>query len=199
MILHRRKRVLGFFSPLEPSRPILLAAAILAGISMTTRAEIASPSGNQTTNESAPQARPPAERVITFDNAKGTATLEFRENLRQRQCVATVTPDVFTLAPGETAQIRIDARDSQPSGCLGEPKHVMWTVASLDAARSPLSYQVLFSVEPKMDDEGRVRIASTRFSRPGTPYAAICGSHACLDEWVPLSGSNSTVFLYHRE
>ncbi|MGG1944158.1 hypothetical protein AB1286_05030 [Trinickia sp. NRRL B-1857] len=177
MISRKRHRFIGFPSSLKIRWSMALVAAIFAGSSIASQL---------------------SERVIKFDNSRGTETLEFREHLRQRQCVATVEPDFFTVAPGETAEVRMDVRDSQSSGCLGEPKHVLWDVASPEQAGRPIVYKVLFSVEPKMDGDGRVRIASTKLSRPGTPYAATCGDHACLDEWVPQSGNDNTVFLYPR-
>jgi hypothetical protein len=180
---HRKSdRSRRFSASFKRGWPLALAAAICAGSSIPSHA------GNVALDND----------VVQIDNSKGTETLEFRENLRQRQCVASVEPDFFTVAPGETAQVRMDVRDSQSSGCLGEAKHVLWDVASSEQGRRPLLYKVLFSVEPKMDGDGRVRIASTKRARPGTPYAATCGNHACLDEWVPLSGNENTIVLYPR-
>lgn len=180
MTQRKSDRSRGFSASFKRGWPLALAAAIYAGSSIPSHAESVA-LGN---------------RLIKIDNSKGTETLEFRENLRQRQCVATVEPDFFSIAPGETAQVRLDVRDSQTSGCLGEAKHVLWDVASAEPGRRTVSYKVLFSVEPKMDGDGRVRIASTKLSRPGTPYAATCGNYACLDDWVPLSGNENTIVLY---
>lgn len=136
--------------------------------------------------------------VIKLDNTKGEEQLEFRENLRQRQCVAIVKPDFLTLAPGETAEVKLDIRDSALSGCEGEAKHVLWNITSTQANGRTLRYMMLFSLDPKMDTHGRTRIGvSTRFSRPGTPYAAMCGVHACLDEWVPLDDNRSSTVSFY--
>lgn len=140
----------------------------------------------------------PDNHIIKFDNSGGTETLEFRENLLQRQCVATVTPDSLTLAPGETAEVRVDIRDSESSGCAGEPKYVLWRAAVVKPGSQPLSYQILFTEDPREETHGGTQIRSTHSARPGTPYAATCGDHACFDEWVPASPSGSVIFFYER-
>lgn len=137
--------------------------------------------------------------LIKLDNTQGMETLTLSEHLRERQCVAAVTPDFVVLPPGETANVRLAFGDNLRSGCQDEPKHVVWNITSTQAAGRTLSYMMLYSLDPQMEMHGRTRIAlNTRFARPGTPYAAICGAHACLDEWVPADESNSTIFFYPR-
>ena len=140
----------------------------------------------------------PDNHIIRFDNSEGTETLEFRENLLGRQCVASVTPDSLTLAPGETAEVRLDIRDSESSGCAGEPKYVLWRAAVAKPGSQPLGYQLLFTEDPREETHGGTQIRSTLSSRPGTPYAATCGDRACFDEWVPASPSGSVIFFYER-
>ena len=186
--------------------PAIIALA-LAGLAATHTAasspapgspmvERAFHAGEAETLSPSPQ---PTSHVIKLDNTKGMETLTLSEHLRQRQCVATVTPDFIVLAPGETANVRLDFGDNLLSGCQDEPKHIVWNIASTKAAGRTLSYMMLYSLDPQMDMHGRTRIAvSTRFARPGTPYAALCGAHACLDEWVPADARDSTIFFYPR-
>ncbi|WP_146014009.1 hypothetical protein [Trinickia dabaoshanensis] len=192
MIPRKINQSLELSPSLKMRWPIAIVAAMLTGSATASHAEIAPPNARQPIPEL-------GEHVIKFDNSKGTEKLQFRESLRQRQCVATVTPDFFTVAPGETAEVRMDVRDSASSGCQGEPKHVLWNVASSEHHRRPLAYMVLFSVEPKMDEEGRVRIASTKSSRPGTPYAATCGNYACLNEWaLGYNDKRQVIYLFNE-
>lgn len=167
-------------------RPPIVNQAIVATIDSSERPE------------SHRFANGPDNHIIEFDNTGGTETLEFRENLLQRQCVASVTPDAFTLAPGDSAEVRLDIRDSESSGCAGEPKYVLWRAAVVKPRSQPLSYQILFTEDPREETHGGTQIRSTHSSRPGAPYAATCGDRACYDEWVPASHSGSVIFFYER-
>ena len=165
-------------------RPPIVNPAIVATIDPSER------------TESHRFANGPDNHVIKFDNSGGTETLKFRENLLQRQCVASVTPDSLTLAPGKIAEVRLDIRDSESSGCAGEPKYVLWRAAVAKPGSQPLSYQMLFTEDPREETDGGTQIRSTHSSRPGTPYAATCGDRACFDEWVPASHRASAIYFY---
>lgn len=175
--------------------PIASHAAERSPIANQAAVETAAPSirsePHRLTNE-------PENHIIKFDNSGGTETLEFRENLLQRQCVASVAPDSLTLAPGETAEVRLDIRDSESSGCAGEPKYVLWRAAVIKPGSQPLNYQILFTEDPREEAHGGTQIRSTQSSKPGAPYAATCGDRACFDEWVPASHRGSAIFFYRK-
>lgn len=134
--------------------------------------------------------------IIKFDNSRGTEKLEIQENLYQRQCIASVKPDSVTLNPGEIAEVHLDIRDSESSGCAGEPKYVLWRATVANPGGRPFDYQMLFTEDPREETHGGTQIRSTRSSRPGAPYAATCGDRACFDEWAPTSDGGSAIFFY---
>lgn len=153
---------------------------------------------DQTQSESHRTIQKPENHIIKFDNSGGTEKIEFRENLHQRRCVARVTPDSLTLAPGETAEVHLDIRDSEASGCAGEPKYVLWRATAIKPGGRPLNYQMLFTENPREGTHGSTQIQSTRSARPGTPYAATCADRACFDDWAPRARSSSAIFFYEK-
>lgn len=197
-------RIVEYRPSLRASCATLAAVLALAASNATLAADgSAIPSAPSFESASPPASTEPhqstAERnrhAIKFDNSHGTAKLTFQENLFQRQCIAVVMPDFVTVAPGEIAEVALDVKDSVVSGCKGESKHAVWNITSIQSDGRASSYMLLFSIEPERETQGRARIAvNARFSRPGMPYAATCGTDACLDEWAP-AGSRTTVFFY---
>lgn len=112
------------------------------------------------------------------------------------------------LAPGETGEIYVTEDDGLLSGCrrMFEDKHVTWQLNAVGTGTPALSYHIQLGIKDRQEvhwnvvlAERQIRIVSSDFGKPGTPYKATCGRLECLNEWAVDHNDKSAVIYFYRD
>ncbi|WP_116136553.1 hypothetical protein [Trinickia diaoshuihuensis] len=193
----------------------IFTALVLA--SAGTRAEGHPTTDNPITNNENPQSaqsesrrsdKGPNSHIIRLDNTKGTHTLVLRDKFVSPQCISGVGANFSSLPPGSVGEIHVTEQQGILSGCGGmfDDKHVTLQIVATRTGTPALSYHIQFGIEDSPEIHGKVEIAernvrilSSDFGKPGTPYKATCGRLQCLNEWALDYGDKSAVIYFYRD
>lgn len=191
--------------------PVITALAIVSNTSSAADSPIATDRdrAESTAQPSASKSKRYAGDEETFliklDNRKGTKKLVFREYSPTRQCVTHVDPEVATVLPGETAEIRLDLNQGFFSACGIKKTQVLWTVEATQEGEPVLNYKMQFNRQNGVEHDGHLimewfaQIQSSNFNTPGTPYAAACGGFACLNKWGLYNNNSAVIAFYEKK
>lgn len=215
--------MIGFKSPRSLERPLprrshcaaVSVFAALTLISTESQAENTPDNERQLSNNAAAQSesmesrtfdKNPNSHTIKLDNTKGTHTLVLREKFLSPQCISGVGANFSSLPPGSIGEIHVTEDDGILSGCrsMFEDKHVTLQFDAIRTGTPALRYQIQFGVQDAQEVHGKVEIAkrhirilSSDFGKPGTPYDATCGRLACLNEWaLDYNDKRAVIYLF---